>query len=283
MKMRIAQIKLVPQKGNLKENHLALIGLLESISPESIDVIITPECFLDGYVCTEEYVTKNNIHEYAIDPWSSEFTTDISVWAKSTNTWVILGCMRSETTGIYNTSLAFDRSGDLVGQYDKVHCQLHDKKYAPGNTLPIFDSDFGKFGMMICADRRWPETVRTLAIKGARIIYNPTYGMHDENNLRMMQTRSYESEVFIAFTHPQQSLVTDPNGNIVVNNEDKEDSITISEIDISLVDQVRSGESAHLKDRRPDVYEGLSYSRRGGRPPRLCFKTERETFASLRS
>ena len=112
--------------------------------------------------------------------------------------------------------------------------------------------------MMICADRRWPETVRALAIKGARIIYNPTYGMHDETNLRMMQTRSYESEVFIAFTHPQQSLVTDPNGSIVVNNEDDEDSITISEIDISLADQVRSGESAHLKDRRPDVYEGLT-------------------------
>jgi predicted amidohydrolase len=74
----------------------------------------------------------------------------------------------------------------------------------------------------------------------------------------MMQTRSYESEVFIAFTHPRQSLITDPNGNIIVNNEDEKDSITISEIDISLADQVRSGESAHLKDRRVDVYEGLT-------------------------
>lgn len=256
--MRIAQIKSVPQKGKLKENHLALMELFKNISSKSIDVIITPECFLDGYVCTEEYVTKNNIHEYAIDPQTSEFTTDVSAWAKSTETWVILGCMRNDTAGIFNTSLAFDRNGEIVGQYDKVHCQTHDKKYTSGNSLPVFDSDFGKFGMMICADRRWPETVRTLAIKGAQVIFNPTYGMHNENNLRMMQTRSYESEIFIAFTHPQQSLVTDPKGNIIVNNEDEKDSFTISEIDISLVDQVRFGESAHLKDRRLDAYEGLT-------------------------
>jgi len=258
MKMRIAQIKSVPRKGKLRENHLVLMELFESISSESIDVVITPECFLDGYVCTEDYVTKNTIHEYAIDPRSSEFTMEMSAWARSTETWVILGCMRSDATGTYNTSVAFDRNGDLVGQYDKVHCQTHDKKYAPGNSLPVFDSDFGTFGIMICADRPWPETIRTLVIKGARIIFNPTYGMHDEKNLRMMQTRSYESEVFIAFTHPRQSLVTDPNGNIIVNNEDEKDSITISEIDISLADQVRSGESAHLKDRRVDVYEGLT-------------------------
>ena len=47
--------------------------------------------------------------------------------------------------------------------------------------------------------------MRTLALKGARIIFNPTYGMHDRH---MMQTRSYESEVVIAFCHPAQSLVT---------------------------------------------------------------------------
>lgn len=57
MEIRIAQVKTVPQKGALKENHRILVELLENISSESIDVIITPECFLDGYVCTEEYMT----------------------------------------------------------------------------------------------------------------------------------------------------------------------------------------------------------------------------------
>ena len=67
----------------------------------------------------------------------------------------------------------------MVGSYDKTHCQNTDAKYLEGRSLPVFQSDFGTFGVMICADRRWPETVRTLAAKGARVIFNPTYGMHD--------------------------------------------------------------------------------------------------------
>ena len=256
MKLKLAQVKVIPKKGELQTNHRTLMDLLEETDLGSTDVIITPECFLDGYVCTEDYVTSENIHEYAIDPESSEYVVDIAAWARSNGTGVVLGCMRRDATGIYNTSLAFDRSGNLAIMYDKVHCQTHDKKYAHGNALPVFDSDFGPFGMMICADRRWPETVRTLAINGARIIFNPTYGMHDEKNLCMMLTRSYESEVFIAFTHPQQALITDPAGNIVTNDEEDRESIVVSEIDLALADKIRAGESAHLKDRRSEVYGG---------------------------
>ena len=88
----------------------------------------------------------------------------------------------------------------------------HDFKYTPGKNLHAYESDFGSFGVMICADRRWPETARTLTLQGARVIFNPTYGMHDDLNLCMMKTRSYENGIFIVFTHPGQSLITDPKG-----------------------------------------------------------------------
>jgi predicted amidohydrolase len=96
--------------------------------------------------------------------------------------------------------------------YDKLHIQTHDVKYAPGRHLTVYPSEFGPFGVMICADRRWPETVRTMAVAGARVIFNQTYGMNNEMNLCMMRTRSLENELFIAFTHTQQSLIADPEG-----------------------------------------------------------------------
>jgi predicted amidohydrolase len=96
--------------------------------------------------------------------------------------------------------------------------------------------------------------VRTLALKGARIIFNPTYGFHDEKNRRMMQTRSYESESFIAFTHPREALVTDPTGEIVVDITSEDVGFAVSEVDLTLVDRIRSGPSAHLRDRRSDLY-----------------------------
>lgn len=254
MSIRVAQIKVYPIKGDMGANHARLMQILQEIAPHRPDVVVTPECFLDGYVCTEDWVTRENIVQYAIEPETSVFTREASGWAARNRSWLVMGCTRIVPGGTHNSALVFDRSGALAGVYDKVHCQTHDKKFLPGGSIPVFPSDFGLFGIMICADRRWPETVRTLALKGARIVLNPTYGMHDQRNLHMMQTRSYESEVFIAFTHPGQALLTGPRGEIVQNEEDKGVSFTVTEVDLAQVDLVRAGESAHLRDRRPELY-----------------------------
>jgi omega-amidase len=253
-KIRIAQIRIVPEKGNLEGNHEKLMSVLGDVAREDVDVVVTPECFLDGYVSTENSVTRDTITDYAIDPLKSPYVDDVSAWSRENAAWVVFGCTRLSPEGVYNTALLLDRKGDLSGSYDKTHCQTHDKKYVPGQKLAVFDSDFGPFGVLICADRRWPEAVRSLALQGARVIFSPTYGMHDEKNLRMMQTRSYESEIFIAFTHPLQSLLTDPTGEIICNDTRADVRFSATEIDLSHVDEVRAGDSAHLKDRRPELY-----------------------------
>lgn len=255
MALRIAQVNVYPVKGDLAANFRLLLDVLDEIAPHSPDVVVTPEGFLDGYVATEPYVTRETLADYAIDPATSYYVKQIATWAATHRVWVIVGCARRGPDGIYNSALILDRDGALVGVYDKVHCQTHDQKYTPGRSLPVFAADFGPFGVMICADRRWPETARTLALKGARVIFNPTYGMHDERNLHMMQTRSYESEVYIAFTHPAQALITGPRGEIVANMEAEDARYAITDVELERVDEVRAGPSAHLRDRRPDVYE----------------------------
>ena len=250
----VAQVMAVPTKGDLAANHDRLMTLLTAVETE-VDVVVTPECFLDGYVSTEDDVSRETIANFAIDPGSSPYVREAADWAAHSKSWLIYGCTRfSGTNAVRNTALVLNRDGNLVGTYDKAHCQTHDMKYTAGDSLPVFDGDFGPFGVMICADRRWPETVRTLALGGARVIFNPTYGMHDARNLRMMQTRSYESEVFIVFTHPLQSLITDPTGEIAQNEDADEAGITITRLDLARVDRVRSGPSAHLRDRRPELY-----------------------------
>jgi predicted amidohydrolase len=136
--------------------------------------------------------------------------------------------------------------------YDKLHLQKHDHKYTPGRHLNIYESDFGQFGVMICADRRWPETTRTLTLKGARVIFNPTYGMHGDLNLCMMRTRSYENGIYIVFTHPGQALITDHKGAIVCNIEDGAKTYAVTEIDLS---KAPANKGDHIIDRRTDVYK----------------------------
>lgn len=245
----------MPEKGNLQENFQALTSVLEELEDESFDVLVTPECFLDGYVVTENSVSAAALVNYAIDPHHSSYVRALAAWAGRRGVWVIFGCTRRASEGSYNTALIIDREGTLVDSYDKTHLLTHDVKYAVGRRLPVFPSDFGAFGVMICADRRWPETVRTLALKGARVIFNPTYGMHDERNLCMMRTRSYESEVAIAFTHPLQSLVTGANGEVLCNEVGLSTTYSVTEIDLTQVDARRDIASrSHLTTRRTDLY-----------------------------
>ncbi len=253
--IRVAQVRAVPEKGKLEENFRALMSILKEMENERFDVLITPECFLDGYIVTEKAVTAADLSAYAIDPHDSPYVNALSAWARQRGAWVVFGCTRRAPEGAYNTALILNRSGELVDWYDKTHLMAEDTKYAIGQRLPVFSSDFGPFGVMICADRRWPETVRTLALKGARVIFNPTYGMHDERNLYIVRCRSYESEIAIAFTHPQQSLVTAPNGDILCDDNGAETRYSITDIDLSQVDALRhSPGGSHLTTRRPDLY-----------------------------
>ncbi len=253
MKIKIAQIKIKPEKGKLESNHARLVKALDGISKENkIDVLVTGECYLDGYVTTESYITKDNIADYAIDADNSKYVDEISDFAKKNGCWVIYGCMRKGRQGVFNSVLIFDRSGEITGSYEKTHIQTHDLKYQAGNKLDVFESDFGKFGIMICADRRWPETTRTLTLKGANIVFNPTYGMYDDLNLAMMRTRSFENGIFIVFTHPHQSLITGPNGNVITNNEDENDNYTITEIDLT---EATGSKNNHILDRRTELYK----------------------------
>lgn len=254
MQIRIAQIKTQPAKGDLDANHSVLMTLLREIGGEKADVVVTPECFLDGYVATEPSVTPADLRRYAIDPSGSQYTRAVAGWARENKTWVIFACSRLIESGVCNSALVYDRTARLVGWYDKTHCQTHDGKFVPGKALSVFESDFGPFGVVICADRRWPETIRSLALQGARIVFNPTYGMHNDLNLAMMRTRSYESEVFIAFTHPQQALITDPYGEVAHNETSDAVRWTVCTVDLSAADRARSTPSAHLRDRRPELY-----------------------------
>ena len=153
-KIRVAQIKVYPQKGKMEANHKKLVDILDVIEKnDRVDVVVTPEGFLDGYVSTEKSVHKEDMVNYAIDPATSKYARAVSEWARRNKVWVIYGCTRKAEDGVFNTALIYNRSGQLVGMYDKLHLQTHDYKYTPGKHLNVYKSDFGFFGVMICADR----------------------------------------------------------------------------------------------------------------------------------
>ena len=68
-------------------------------------------------------------------------------------------------------------------------------------------------------------------------------------NTAIMRTRSYENQCFIAFTHPEESLVTGPKGQIFAQRTGSDPGVLVCEIDLSL-----AKDDNHIRDRRPELY-----------------------------
>jgi predicted amidohydrolase len=178
MVIRIAQVRAYPISRDLEANHARLLEILDQVGEHRPDVVITPEGYLDGYIGKDELVTKENIYEWAIDPGESPYAESVAEWAGRHNAWFVFGCARAVPEGVYNSALIFDRSGELAGTYDKTHTQSHDKKYLPGQGLPIF-------GIERCArhfqpDLRQPQRAKptddanpVLRERGLHLLYAP--------------------------------------------------------------------------------------------------------------
>jgi predicted amidohydrolase len=78
----------------------------------------------------------------------------------------------------YNTAVLIDRHGRVAGKYRKVHLPREEIEggLTPGGAYPVFDTDFGRIGMMICWDGEYVDSARALAIQGAEILFVPAAG-----------------------------------------------------------------------------------------------------------
>jgi predicted amidohydrolase len=264
--VRVALVKVMPAKFAVEKNWAALEHVVRQHASARADVFISPEGFLDGYASTEESCDRARLAQVAEALKDGPHVRKARDLARKLGSYFLFCFTEKRGRKLFNAAALIGRKGEVVGVYHKTHLQKHDLKYDPGQALPVFATDFGKVGIIICADRRWPETVRTLRLKGAQLILNPTYGMHDDLNKAMMRTRSYESNVFICFAHPLQALITNPHGAVEAELVSSRPDVLVHDIDLSLANR-----AGHLEDRRPDLYKGLEEkSRKMGRSrPRL--------------
>ena len=244
-----------PVRWALKENFQAFLEALDAASKSHVDLLVTPECQLDGYAAPDKLSTRERLFTVAQESGHSEYLDRVAQEARQRQMSIVFGFTQKEGDRLYNAAGLWDAQGQLVGVYHKTHIQTHDKQFDPGQSLPVFPSPWGPLGIMICADRRWPETARTLRLQGARLILCPSYGMRNEANEWWMRTRSYENDCFLAFVHPSVGFVADPAGSLAGKLENKDGAVLAIEIDLT-----RADHHAHLDDRRPELYSILTRS-----------------------
>ncbi|NLD41867.1 MAG: carbon-nitrogen hydrolase family protein [Chloroflexi bacterium] len=246
--VRVGLIKSVPVKWDLAANWRTFEELLARAAGRGAQIVCTPECYLDGYVAPDESGWPEPGFRQVAQALDGEYITAARRLAERHGVYLVFGFTERAAAGCYNSAALIGPGGDLLGCYHKTHLLDHDTRYLPGQDLPVWQTPLGCLGIMICADRRWPETARTLRLRGAELILNPTYGMWHLDNEWWMRTRSYENECFICFAHPNVSLVTSPKGELAAKLQSNLPDVLVHDVDL--------GECLNrmLPHRRPDIY-----------------------------
>lgn len=269
-KIKIAAIQMSTVEDKM-ENVRTVKTYLEKIKDENPDFVILPEMFCCPY-------QTENFPIYA-EKEGGPVWQQLSGYAKQYGIYLIGGSMPEKDAegNVYNTSYIFDREGKQIGKHRKVHLFDIDVKggqtfkesdtLTAGDSDTVFDTEFGKIGVMLCFDIRFPELSRMMVNDGAKVIFVPaafnmtTGPAHWELSFR---TRALDNQIYMVGCAPARdvlagyiswghSIVTDPWGR-VIGMLDENEGILLAELDMDYEEQVRE-ELPLLKSRRKDIYQ----------------------------
>ena len=269
-KIKIAAIQMSTVADKM-ENVRPVKTYLEKINDENPDFVILPEMFCCPY-------QTENFPIYAEEE-GGPIWQQLSAYAKQYGVYLIGGSMPEKDAegNVYNTSYIFDREGKQIGKHRKVHLFDIDVKggqtfkesdtLTAGDSDTVFDTEFGKIGVMLCFDIRFPELSRMMVNDGVKVIFVPaafnmtTGPAHWELSFR---TRALDNQIYMVGCAPARdvsagyiswghSIVTDPWGR-VTGMLDENEGILLAELDMDYEEQVRE-ELPLLKSRRKDIYQ----------------------------
>ena len=275
-KLKIALLQLMPgatQQENLEKG----IDACKKAKEMGADIALFPEMWNVGYNIPQD---AKILKTMAVSK-DSNFVLIFGQLAKQLNMAIAIAYMESFSPQPRNTVTLFDRHGNRLFDYGKVHtCDFGDEcMLYPGEDFYVADLDTGKgvfrTGAMICYDREFPESGRILMLKGAEIVLVPNACPMEINRLSQLRGRAYEN-MFVIATCNYPAGKPDCNGHSSVFDgvaypvdgsgprdtclleTGGEEGIYIAEVDMELVNEYRNSEVHGNAYRRPWKYTLLT-------------------------
>ncbi len=185
---RLATIHLQPRDGkNPADKPPQYAPLIAEAAKQKADLVVLGE--------TLTYYGTGKKMEECAEPVPGPSTQYFGQLARQHDLYIVAGLIEREGTTLHNTAALLGPDGSLVGKYRKVTLPRGEIEagITPGHDYPVFDTRFGKVGMMICYDGFFPEVARALTIQGAEVIAWPVWGC----NPLLAQARACENHVYI--------------------------------------------------------------------------------------
>lgn len=270
MQIQLACVQMQSALGNKEENLKRMteaVHRVKQLYPE-VSLIVFPECAVTGYECPEQYAI-------VAEPWpGGESLRTLSALAREVDVALVYGFVESDSQGeqtrFYNSAALIERDGTPLGRYRKTHLVegMETDFFEAGDEFPVFDTSFGKVGIMICWDCVFPEVARMLAVNGAELILVPEAvekGIEREWDLALA-ARAFDNVAYVAscnhvgtdrsLSYFGRSAIYAPLGEIISQAGEDEQILTAT-IDYALLRERREY-FYMLRRRRPSIYQPLA-------------------------
>ena len=154
------------------------------------------------------------------EPIPGPTTERLGETARKWNMYIAAALGERDGHVVYNTAVLIDRQGKVAGKYRKVQLPREEIEsgVTPGSSFPVFDTDFGRIGIMICWDNQYVEPARALAVQGAEIIFLPIWG----GNAVLTRARAIENQVYVVSSgYDIGSTIYDTWGNLLAEAKER--------------------------------------------------------------
>src|SRR5579859_1869368 len=240
---------------------------IQAAASRGAKLIVFPEIFM-AFVAPNDY--KPEIVRGRSQSLDGPFVTGLGNLACKFGVWVIAGVLETaeDDARSYNTTVIFDDTGKLVRWYRKTH--LFDAFgfkesdiFAPGDRLfePL-DTPFGRMGLFVCYELRFPEVARYQAERGAELLIMPSGwvngSMKEVHWRHLVVARAIENTTYmvacdqVGNIYLGRSLLVDPMGVVLAEGSEME-GIIYADIDLQRVHEVRN-KVPSVAHRRAELY-----------------------------
>jgi len=258
--VRIGTVYLRPRQSTPENNLKLWCEQIDAAGRLGLDILCLGEAIT-------QVGTSASLEELA-QPIPGPVTDRLGEAARRNRIWVVAGLTERVENIVFNTAVLFDRQGRIAGTYRKTHLPREEwkKGVRPGQEYPVFDTEFGRIAIQICYDWFFPEPAALFAMKGAEIIFAPTWGntLPDKDGKvdgeTVFRVRARDNGVYmVPSVYDGSSLVIDPMGRILASNAGKT-GVFWAEVDLNqreVLDWVGYWRSIGPRDRMPETYDAL--------------------------
>lgn len=266
-----------------KENNiLEAINQIREIAKIGANIICLQEIFSTLYFCD----VQDHDNFKLAEPIPGDTTERLQALSKELGVVIIASMFEKRAQGLYfNTTAVIDADGEYLGKYRKMHIPddpgFYEKFYfTPGDSgYKVFDTKYGKIGVLICWDQWYPEAARITSLMGAEILFYPTAIGWDKSQDKETNIEQYNAWQTIQRSHAIAngvhvvsvnrtgiegdiqfwggSFVSNPFGTILYQAPHLDQDLKVVEIDLEKTDHYRI-HWPFLRDRRVDSYQPIT-------------------------